>query len=294
MCNKYVFSYTDTLSRESASYFLRQFRTARTMALRDAEAFDEIIFVVEKIGFAETMGGYSPRCVDSMRKIAGGQVTTAVTSCSVKPKPDLDTYRQPLDEIAKNSALAYYIPGKHRTWHTPFYNLYEVVRAGRNDAMHQGVFARHLTNHAVELALIFEDALMSSLNVVADFMVREPVCAQQLQPLSFARQQMLANSFSYLPVFIGNKWKLLSDYNVARFLRTVPPEQTAVARERKDRLATLVRDAIAADPSIVEEAVTVNPDEQVNETIRSINSKPLLVVDNQNNLVGILTSYDLL
>ena len=38
---------------------------------------------------------------------------------------------------------------------------------------------------------------MSELHQVSDFMVRNPVCASMWQPLSFIRQSMLVNSFSY-------------------------------------------------------------------------------------------------
>ena len=45
---------------------------------------------------------------------------------------------------------------------TPFSRLYDLVQDARNDALHQGAFARHLTIHAIGLALILEDALRSS------------------------------------------------------------------------------------------------------------------------------------
>ena len=73
------------------------------------------------------------------------------------------------------------------------------LKDGRNDALHQGACARHLANHAVQLALVLEDALMPSEPKVSDFMVRDAICAAHWQPISFVRQQMLANSFSYLP-----------------------------------------------------------------------------------------------
>lgn len=37
--------------------------------------------------------------------------------------------------------------------------LYDLVEQGRNEALHQGAFARHLAEHAIELALALEDAL---------------------------------------------------------------------------------------------------------------------------------------
>lgn len=54
---------------------------------------------------------------------------------------------------------------------------------------------------------------------VGDLMVRSPVIAEDWQPISFVRQAMLTNSFSYLPLFIEGRWKLLSDFFIARYLQ---------------------------------------------------------------------------
>jgi hypothetical protein len=56
-----------------------------------------------------------------------------------------------------------------------------------------------LTTHAFQVALILEDALMTDMKMVSQYMVRDVVCAQSWQPISFVRQQMLAYSYSYLP-----------------------------------------------------------------------------------------------
>ena len=111
--------------------------------------------------------------------------------------------------------------------------LYDLVKDARNDALHQGAFARHLTSHAIELALVLEDALRRRLDspVVGDYMVRNHVCAELWQPISFIRQQMLANSFSFLPVkSSGRDWCLISDLDIATYLG---PD----ALKRKPRLA---------------------------------------------------------
>ena len=39
------------LNREEALHFRDQFREARTVALRDAEAFHEILYTLERLGF---------------------------------------------------------------------------------------------------------------------------------------------------------------------------------------------------------------------------------------------------
>ena len=76
-----------------------------------------------------------------------------------------------------------------RDWHVPFPDLYEVVRDARNDALHHGASARHLTAHATQLVLVLEDALNAETNNnVGDYLVRDTVSAKPWQPVSFVRQ----------------------------------------------------------------------------------------------------------
>ena len=159
------------MNSEVAGFFRDQFRQARATALQDAEGFQEIIFVLERFG-AYLIG-------------------------KIK---DLGKYGEAIEREAMSSPLADAIPVQYNTWHSKFSTIYELVRDARNDALHQGAFARHLTNSVIQLALILEDALMSNASTVGEFMVREPICASFWLPLSFIRQQMLKNSYSYLPL----------------------------------------------------------------------------------------------
>jgi len=152
-------------------YFRDLFRQARLLAYQDAEGFQEILFTLEKFG-----------------------------SYQAKKILDLGRYKHSVDKIAVKSPLYLDVPEKWREYHLPFCILYELVRNARNDALHQGAYARHLTDHAIQLSMIIEDALMNDANLISDYMVRSVVFADLWQPLSFVRQQMLANSFSYLPV----------------------------------------------------------------------------------------------
>jgi len=120
-----------------AQHFRDQLRIARASAFRDAEGFQEILFVIERLGFMLTNN------------------------------PDahtLEKYKAKIQKLSKNSVLAEEIPASWRHLHTPMSELYEIVRIARNDAVHQGALARHLTTHAVELALVLEDALMDGSN----------------------------------------------------------------------------------------------------------------------------------
>ncbi len=120
------------------------------MAYGNAENFQDLLFSLERLGIA---------------------LTNNIGS--------LWRYKDDICELAKESPLAEEIPESHREWHVPFSELYEVVRIARNDALHQGAFARHLASHLTQLALVLEDALMakSGANKVVDYMVRSPVNA---------------------------------------------------------------------------------------------------------------------
>jgi hypothetical protein len=208
---------------------------------------------------------------------------------------DMRWYEKVFKAFTEKSHLAQRIPKLHREWHLPFGILYKVVKTGRNDALHQGAFARHLTDHAIQLALVLEDTLMVNLTRVSDYRVRDPVHAHPWQPLSFVRQQMLASSFSYLPIWYTlegkEKWCLLSDYSVARYLRAAPFEQ------RNKRLATSVEKAHQSGSLHIEEAVPCPADDEIDKAMtRFRDGKPLLVIDrsHEKNLLGILTPFDLL
>ncbi len=199
------------LGDEARIYFRDQLRTARANALRDAEGFQEILFAVERLGSALI-----------------GKVDT------------LGGYKYAINTKAQDSPLAEKLPLVWSEWLLPVYKLYESVRIARNDALHQGAFARHLTIHAVDLAIILEDALMKDLTTVDCYMVRDPVCAFPWQPVGFVRQVMLENSFSYLPFYDARAepptWCLISDYAIAQYLR--------LSHDRNERLAKTLQEAL--------------------------------------------------
>lgn len=260
----------DRLSSEKALHLRDQFREARLVALRDAEAFHEILYTLERLGYL-------------LKREEG----------------NLGRYKGCIEREARGSVLAIDIPIEHREWHIPFSELYDLVRIGRNDALHQGAFARNLTVHATQLALILEDALNSKATTIGDLMVRGPICALPWQPISFVRQQMLANSFSYLPMQWdsgeGIAWRLVSDFHIARYLRF---SHNPGGAERKRRLAKTVRDAADEGSLVLEEAASCSSYVTVEEALPlfSGDGRPLLVhhPDDTGRLLGIVTAYDLL
>ena len=123
---------------------------------------------------------------------------------------------------------------------------------------------------------------------VGDYMVRNPICAELWQPLSFIRQQMLANSFSFLPVKSAAGWCLVSDLEIAPYLGTD-------FGERRKRFAKSL--ATAGIP--LRSAKCCGVATSVTEALRMLeeDQRALLVCgkeEGQQSLVGIVTPFDLL
>ena len=189
-------------------FFRDQLRAARAIAQEDAEGFQALVQSLELIGQLER-----------------GKAMT------------LAGYKKSLGALAKASPLYDVIPSHCPAWHTPFEVLYEELRQARNAAVHQGAYARILTDHAVDLAIVLEDALMKNAAEISQFMVRNVIEAKAWHPVSFVRQQMLRHAFTYIPIQIENEWLLIPDFEIARYLRTV--DET----ERNARLACSLTDA---------------------------------------------------
>lgn len=246
-----------------AIYFRDQFRDARALALQDAESFQDVLFVLERFGSFLT-----------------GKIQ------------DLGKYENLLVEFAKKSPLADGV-AEASAWHTPFSALIEFVRSSRNDALHQGAFARHLTSHVVKLALVLEDALMADAAVVSDYMVHPAICAYHWQPLGFIRQQLLLYSFSYLPILTDDGTPtngLVSDLALASYLGRNQSE-------RKVRLGHTLKSAIETLGLKVTPTISLALDTPVHEALARMSGPPVLIVSKSDapiRLLGILTAFDVL
>lgn len=250
------------MQREQRIYFRDMFRDARAAALADAEGFQQVLFAVERLG-----------------------------SFLYGRQGSLGTYeRRILAFLAENDAIAdvQSITGRHG--HTA--TLYRLVREARNSALHQGAFARQLTFNCVELAIAIEHALCHSMSTVGDYAVHHPVCAATWHPVSFVRQTMLANSFSYLPIDVGEAtaptWKLVSDLALASYLRK-PGSPTTKTRLQK----TLGELVTAAEIELLEPLVCP-PDADVFHALTQCRGLPIIVVTPDTaGLVGLATPFDL-
>jgi len=177
--------------------------------------------------------------------------------------------------------------------HTPFERLYELVVDARNTAMHEGASARYLTAHAIELSLILEDSLMKDCHTIGEYMVRNPVCAFLWQPLSFVRQTILINSFSYLPILMSADSEivgLISDLELARYLRTEPKGNLSKKKLRRTLGDTLKsKDIECCPPKIYQ---TEAPISEVFDAWADGNGQPILVqCSATKRLVGMLTPF---
>jgi hypothetical protein len=237
-------------------------KAARLAVLQDAEEFSEVLFAIERIG-----------------SLASGTID------------NLNTYGPYLSAIAAASPLFNDVPSVRPEFHRPFERLYPLVQRARNDALHQGAYARHLAGHAVELAIMLEDALMANARQIGDFMVMSPVCAEPWHPLSYARQQMLGHSFSFLPVRLETtgEWRLLSDAAVARVVR-----EATDYRDRAKRLTATVAEATSQFGLQLLAPELVAFDMPVARVLERADSIPVLVVGAHRELLGIVTPFDLL
>ena len=250
------------MDSEAKLFFRDQFREARAVVLGDSEAYESIVLVLERIG----------RYLVPQARGMGQQM-------------------QAVCGLAAASPLAYAMAAQSPDFHMDFTALYESVRKARNAAVHEGALARHLAVHALEMALVLEDALMTDMGTAGEFMVRGPATAALWQPLSFVRQLMLANSFSYLPVQTdeaqGARWHLVSDVSLARALRN--------GETREAQLKTPLGEAVAAGTIELHPARTVHTDTTIESIIMDLDEVPVLVVSKKEaELLGIVTAFDLL
>ncbi len=202
------------LTSEERVYYRERFRQARYAALADAEGFGSICFALEALGL----------------RLHGKQAA-------------LEQYKPKLAACATNSPVLADLPKRFPLTFKSFEALFKTVQTARNDAMHIGAYARHATEAAIELSIGMEEALMGDFERrVKDVMVKSPMTVQPWQPLAQARQLMLMHSFSFLPVYIGRSWWLVSEVGLAKFLNS---------GAKKDRLAQSIQDAQAAGMELV-------------------------------------------
>lgn len=195
----------------------------------------------------------------------------------------MDDYRGPIAEALKFDG------------DPEFRALYNAVRLARNNAVHEGARARHLTDNAISLLILMGERMFPDDNdlTLSHFMVRDPVIVQPWMPIENARIAMLRHSFSSIPVSLDGIWHVIMDHELINFLSH--PEQ-------KQRKRMSVKDARGAglklpkcrlfDPSTKPRALLDAPvsDSEI--------QWPALVVQRftggDQHVIGIVSAFDLL
>jgi predicted transcriptional regulator len=168
--------------------------------------------------------------------------------------------------------------------------LFDTVRRARNDSVHSGAYIRHHSIRLVELLLILEEALVMAAKSAADLMVRNPCIAEPWHNIATVRRAMLANSFSNLPVRDSDgTWRLMSDTAIVAYLKAAKNKN-----ERNDLLGSTVEEVIAKKRIVLTDCPRLSPDKTIDEVAKHVKDSPVLIVDEQKHLVGILTAFDLL
>ena len=259
------------MTPESALTFRNAFREARLKVLANAENYQELLFVLERLG----------------THFAGGDVGLADA-------------RPCIMELVEHGALQGK-PAASDTGELCASELYDIVRNARNDAMHEGAFARNLAVHLVQLSVMLEDALVNRADgrKAKHYMMREPITAEPWEPIAFVRQKMLMHSFSHLPVRIDGSWKIVSDHGIAVYLWQ-PDGGACVKKKLQQRLDCAVKEETLK----VRCAIVVNPEANVCAVVQAHEEDirrgdPILVEaeindEDRKTLLGILTPFDLL
>lgn len=263
----------DIPTKEQAHHHLNRLRQARAAAMADAEGFAQILFAIEELGALMT-----------------GRVFA------------LGSYRDSLRKLAARSALSW---DESTTPNTKRFEwLFSIVKDVRNEAMHQGASARHATDRCVDLCLILEDALATMNRTVGHLMVTGVVEAKPHETISAIRRMMLSQSFSFLPVKVGERWSLVPDLEVARFLQhedDACPRATRLAMSLSSVIGQPSADATGnqfrRSIQLVDAGAYVTEQQDVSALLSRSFQRPVLVTHDgspRGHLLGILTSFDLL
>ena len=248
------------LAIEECSYFLAKFKEARLAILKNSEDFDFFINVLEEFGSFITINK------------------------NAKTLNDYETAIKQYQEL-------YF-------WniYTPYFNAeFLIVRTARNEAYHQGVHARNLSKHCIELSFIIEKALISNcmnLSLLAEnVMVKNVTFAEEWMPIKMIRREMLINSFTHIPIHKGGMWFLISELNILSILGVNYNSERGV--KEKELIGPLVTEAK------FEKATTMQTDSKIADVLIKLeknNGKPILIFSDvkEENLLGIITTYDIL
>jgi predicted transcriptional regulator len=237
---------------EIAAAVLNELRDIRYSVYKDAESFDEGVAKLEYVG-----------------QILSGGLGVGLGSYE--------------GEILGLAAQAPSSPDAKR-----LRELFHKVKEARNDSVHSGAFIRHHSLSLVSLSLLLEEAITNDSKIASDLMVSNPITAELWHNLAMVRRNMLTHSFSYIPLLVGENWKLISDLNVIKCLN-----QESVGK-RKGLLGKTIEELVRNGDLALEEAPTASDQASISDLKQNITHLPILIVDQQDHLLGIISAFDLL
>ena len=167
---------------------------------------------------------------------------------------------------------------------------YELLRESRNDKSHKGVYARSSTHRALKICIAIEEIIVSELEKqgVKYLMTENPIFAQDFFSVSKLRETILENSFSYLPYLDSeDKFRLISDLEIARVWKILSTNKSKyIEKFRKHiEIDKLPEAGLLKIEDSVETAI---------QELRRTENRPLIVIDSEKRIRGILTAFDLL
>jgi CBS domain-containing protein len=248
------------LAPDERIYYRDRMRQARYAALEESEGFHLVCYALEELGI----------------RLLGRQ-------------EDMGQYSAELQAIVAADMNS--VPNAVPAMFSCFPGLFRIVREARNDAMHTGAYARQVTGKAIELCLLLEDALMNGngqVRRVGDHMVKEPICIEPWHPVARARQLMLTHSFSNLPILLDDKWHLLNELGLAKYL---------LGRPRKNALGASISSAREHLGLIEAPVAPANADirELLHESSSRTTGTALWVVVGQDQrLLGVISAFEML
>jgi hypothetical protein len=248
------------LDVDASKYYLNELRNARSIALANAEGFSEVCQTIERLGkflVGKQLNGLG-KYYSELRKLATGN------SSDVK------------DE---------------------FYVIFHRLKNARNDAVHEGAFARNATLLCVEFCDLLESGLMRNMDSVDQFIISSPVLAKLFYSIGEIRRSMLIHGFSYLPVKLldGVTWKLVADYKIAAHLRNPSTVKDAF-------LSSSLSLIFDHDNNFLIDPVCVfDGDAKISSLVDKFNGRPILLLKkihinghDENELMGIVSPSDLM
>ena len=252
--------------KKECLHLRKRLQEERYKVLEDGENWLTIVQAIEAVGKAIVLSQTKP---------------TALAKKRVNGLGDLI---EPLQEFVK----------KHHPTASQeeedFKDLLEEVRQVRNAEVHTGASARAAAKMATTVGIYLEDTLMAASGAeknVKAYIQKDVVRAYTWQNLDECRRQMLIHSFSYLPIKVKNRWKMLSDANLAKYLADQNSNELW-----KQRVECARQKGLKVEP-----AKEVKQTDSKKCALKKMDGKAAIVTEGKGknkDLVGIITPFDLL